>query len=122
MKKQPKKVNKTKKANKGKKSNHFKPDPYMIDDENPEWTVEDFRKARPAIEILPKLIGKKAAAELLAGKIQVKPVGRPRKQNPKVSTTIRLDASIIEEFRSFGPGWQTCINSVLHQWLSERPH
>ena len=31
-----------------------KPDPYLIDDENPEWTAEDFALARPAKEVLPK--------------------------------------------------------------------
>ena len=29
-----------------------RPDPEMIDDENPEWTDEDFRRARPATEYL----------------------------------------------------------------------
>ena len=26
----------------------------VIDDENPEWTEEDFRRARPLLEVLPK--------------------------------------------------------------------
>ena len=42
-----------------------KPDPELIDDENPEWTAEDFRNARPALEVLPELIGQKATDELL---------------------------------------------------------
>jgi uncharacterized protein (DUF4415 family) len=30
-----------------------------------------------------------------------------------VSTTIRLDAVVIEKFRATGPGWQSRINAVL---------
>jgi uncharacterized protein (DUF4415 family) len=30
-----------------------------------------------------------------------------------VSTTIRLDAEVIEKFRATGPGWQSRINAVL---------
>jgi len=29
------------------------PNPELIDDENPEWTEEDFARARPAREVLP---------------------------------------------------------------------
>ena len=32
---------------------------------------------------------------------------------PKVSTTLRLDAEVLEHFRKGGPGWQTRINAVL---------
>jgi uncharacterized protein (DUF4415 family) len=47
--------------------------------------------------------------------INVTPVnrGRPRIPSPKVSTTIRLDADVIEKFRATGPGWQSRINAVL---------
>jgi hypothetical protein len=31
-----------------------KPDPDLVDDENPEWTAEDFARAEPAREMLPK--------------------------------------------------------------------
>ncbi len=39
--------------------------------------------------------------------------GRPRLPAPKVSTTIRLDAEVLEKFRATGPGWQSRINAVL---------
>ncbi|HEY1147512.1 MAG TPA: BrnA antitoxin family protein, partial [Pseudoduganella sp.] len=42
--------------------------------------------------------------------------GRPLSQTPKVPTTIRLDASVINAFRSTGIGWQTRINEALHDW------
>jgi len=39
--------------------------------------------------------------------------GRPRSSSPKVSTTIRLDADVLEKFRATGPGWQSRINAIL---------
>lgn len=39
--------------------------------------------------------------------------GRPLSTQPKVSTTIRLDADVLEKFRATGPGWQSRINAVL---------
>jgi uncharacterized protein (DUF4415 family) len=46
--------------------------------------------------------------------------GRPRSDNPKASTTIRLDADIIERFRADGPGWQSRINAALREWLAKQ--
>ena len=47
-------------------------------------------------------------------KINAAPVrcGRPVSDATKTSTTIRLDADIIERFRKGGPGWQSRINAV----------
>ena len=39
--------------------------------------------------------------------------GHPRLAPPKVSTTIRLDADVLEKFRATGPGWQSRINAIL---------
>jgi uncharacterized protein (DUF4415 family) len=49
----------------------------------------------------------------------VKP-GRPRTPRPKLSTTIRLDADVMEAFRADGEGSQTRINAVLREWLAKR--
>lgn len=46
--------------------------------------------------------------------------GRPPNANPKVSTTIRLSAEVIEYFRGGGPGWQTRIDKVLLDWVNRR--
>jgi uncharacterized protein (DUF4415 family) len=55
-----------------------------------------------------------------ADKIDAAPVrrGRPPSQNPKSSTTIRLDADIVKRFREDGPGWQSRINAALREWLA----
>ncbi|MGH8721183.1 MAG: BrnA antitoxin family protein [Burkholderiales bacterium] len=72
-----------------------------------ELTAQDFRRMRPAREVLPKMIGAKAAAELL------RPRGRPPKENPKAQVTLRLDAEVLKHFKAGGPGWQTRINAAL---------
>lgn len=43
--------------------------------------------------------------------------GRPPLDEPKISTTIRLDADVVSAFRAEGPGWQTRINDVLRAHL-----
>lgn len=85
-----------------------KPNPELIDDENPEWTEEDFARARPASEVLPELLGAEAAAELLKPKR-----GRPPKAVRKHAINIRLSAEVLEYFRATGPGWQTRVDEVL---------
>ena len=85
----------------------------MIDSDNPEWTAEDFEKARPASEVLTEIFGKEAAAELLAKK----PVGRPKAKDPKIYTGLRLDPEVRRAFEATGKGWQTRINEVLKDWL-----
>ena len=45
--------------------------------------------------------------------------GRPPAETTKVSTTIRLDADIVETFRAEGRGWQSRINAALRQWLAK---
>jgi uncharacterized protein (DUF4415 family) len=48
-----------------------------------------------------------------------KRVGRPAKENPKVPTNLRLDASVVDAFRATGDGWQTRINDVLVAYVKE---
>ena len=89
--------------------------PELIDDDNPEWTAEDFANARPASEVLSELFGTEIAAEMLRPK---KP-GRPPAVTPKIFTGIRLDADVLEAFRATGKGWQTRMNEALKEWLKE---
>lgn len=48
---------------------------------------------------------------------QLKRVGRPRSESPKVALTVRYDADIIDAFKSGGEGWQTRMNHALRDWL-----
>ena len=50
--------------------------------------------------------------------------GRPAgtvKAVPKVSTTIRLSADVVQAFRAAGDGWQTRIDAALKDWLRTHP-
>lgn len=82
------------------------------DDDNPEWTAEDFAQARPAAEMLPPFIGEKATQELVR-----RGRGRPPKADKKVNQTLRLDADVLEAYRHQGSGWQTRINEVLREHM-----
>ena len=82
-----------------------KPDPFLIDEDNPELAEEELAKARPAKEIF----------EELGLPMPRRPRGRPRSETPKTQVTLRLDADIIRHFRESGKGWQTRLNDTLRQ-------
>ena len=88
-----------------------KPNPELIDEENPEWTAKQIAKARPASEVLPKIFGAQIAQEML------KPRGRPRSAHPKERINIRLSHEVVTHFKSSGDGWQTRIDAALKDWL-----
>lgn len=92
-----------------------KPNPERLAPDAPEATAAWFEKARPAREVLPELVGERAARELLKPRR-----GRPPVANPKEHVNIRLDADIVRTFRQGGSGWQTRINQALRAWLAER--
>lgn len=54
------------------KSAKRQPPAEMLDGDNPEWTTEDFSKARPASEVLPEIFPNAVADAMLKR-------GRPRK-------------------------------------------
>lgn len=41
------------------------PNPEFIDQDNPEWTLEDISRARPARDMLLELFGSELAQEML---------------------------------------------------------
>ena len=43
--------------------------------------------------------------------------GRPKAQKTKKPISIRLDAEVVDYFKSTGAGWQTRINGVLSNWV-----
>ena len=88
-----------------------KPNPELIDDENPEWTTEQITQARPASQVLPQIFGVQVAQEML------KPRGRPRVTHPKERINIRLSHEVVTHFKSSGDGWQTRIDAALKDWL-----
>ncbi len=81
------------------------------DEDNPEWTREDFRTARPAIEAIGQIFGAQAAEAIR------RRGGRPAKPDRKVNQTLRLDPDVLDAYREQGPGWHVQINEVLRKHM-----
>ncbi|MGB7260067.1 MAG: BrnA antitoxin family protein [Pseudolabrys sp.] len=78
------------------------------DADNPEWTKEMVRRAKPAAKVFPNLKFPR-------------PRGRgPQKTPVKVQTTIRLDRDVVEYFKRRGRGWQTRLNGELRNVVSRK--
>jgi uncharacterized protein (DUF4415 family) len=70
------------------------------DPDNPEWTAEDFKRARPFAEMFPDL----AASRRARG---------PQKEPTKIAVSLRLSRDVVERFKADGPGWQTRMDEAL---------
>ncbi len=81
-----------------------------------ELNREDFKRARPAREVLPEILGAELAAELL----KRKPGKRGAQKRPKKElVTVRYSLDVLNYFRSTGPGWQTRIDAALKDWVAQ---
>lgn len=74
------------------------------DPDNPEWTAEDFAKARPFAEVFPEFAESIRRAR-----------GRPVVEQPKRQISLRLDPDVIDAFKATGKGWQGRINAALRK-------
>jgi uncharacterized protein (DUF4415 family) len=88
-----------------------RPNPELLDDDNPAWTAKDVARARLAKDVLPELFGAQTA------KAMHKPRGRPPAEVVKDRITIRLSPDVTAAFRASGDGWQTRIDAALKDWL-----
>jgi uncharacterized protein (DUF4415 family) len=80
--------------------------PYTDDDvadvlDNPEWTEDDFARARAFPEAFPDL----------AKRLQRAGAQKPAKK----LVSLKLDTDVIARFRSSGRNWQARINEVLRR-------
>ena len=90
-----------------------KPNPYLIDEDNPEWTSEDFATARPASEVDPELVAW-SIAHIARKRGQRGPQKRPK----KVAITLRIDQSTLDAFKAGGKGYQTRMAEALRKAAS----
>ncbi|MGH8529973.1 MAG: BrnA antitoxin family protein [Nevskiales bacterium] len=84
-----------------------KHDPERAGPDNPTWTKDTFRQARPAREVLPKLFGNATAAKML------KPRGRPKSGNARIAISLRVPRETLSRWKATGPGWQTRMAETL---------
>jgi uncharacterized protein (DUF4415 family) len=76
------------------------------DPDNPEWTAEDFKKARPFKEVFPELYE------------SWKRTRGAQKAPTKQLVSLRLDPDVIAHFKAQGAGWQTRINRALRKAMA----
>jgi uncharacterized protein (DUF4415 family) len=83
------------------------------DPDNPEWTEEDYRRAKPMPEEILNTFPKMR--------------GRPRKppDEKKVQISIKLHPMVLDHYKASGRGWQTRMEQVLidaavHQDLQKK--
>ena len=81
------------------------------DAENPEWTEEDFRRARPALEMLPR-----EAVEAIR---RYRGQRGPQKSPTKELISLRVDRDVAAAYRATGPGWQTRANEALRAYAKK---
>jgi uncharacterized protein (DUF4415 family) len=75
--------------------------------ENPEWTDEEIRNAKPFREVFPDL-----AASIDR---EIAKRGRPPLVRTKQPVTIRLDPDLVDHYKATGRGWQSRMNDDLRK-------
>ena len=80
----------------------------VFDDDNPEWTEQDFAKAT---RFDPPIKATDLTPEILAT------IARrgPQKAPTKVAVSIRLSPDVVAHFKAKGPGWQSRIDEALRK-------
>ena len=86
-----------------------KPKEPTFDEDNPEWTVETFARAKPPSALPP---------EVLAAFPKTR--GRPVKAEAKVPVSIRLSPEVVGFFKEDGPGWQSRIDETLRRIVKSK--
>lgn len=84
----------------------------VFDDDNPEWTNEDFARA-----LGPEHLPLEVLAHLPKTLARVRGL---QKAATKRAVSLRLSADVIDHFRAGGPGWQTRIDEVLKDAIARK--
>jgi uncharacterized protein (DUF4415 family) len=84
------------------------PLPDVTDPDNPEWTAEDFARARSSADLPAHIL---AAFPRTRG---------PQRGATKIAISIRLSPEVIAHFKAGGPGWQSRIDDALKQLVADR--
>ena len=75
------------------------------DVDNPEWTPEEVRQARPLMDVLPPDTA--AAVRRYRGQ------RGPQKAPTKELISLRVDRALVAAYRATGTGWQKRANAAL---------
>lgn len=69
--------------------------------DNPEWTLDELRSAKPFTEAFPDLAASLGPA--------------PSVLEVKTLVSLRLSRDVVERFEADGPGWQSRIDDTLRK-------
>ncbi len=86
--------------------------PDLMDEENPEWTSEDFAKARSLREIMP--------SAFFEGMEKLRKRGRPRLASPKVVFSLRLPADLVQALQASGLDYRARVEKVLRAAVAKK--
>lgn len=75
-------------------------------DAAPILTEEEFKRLRPAIEVVPEIVEAYRRSRGL------------QKEPTKIPVSIRLDSEVVTYFRAQGEGWQSQINEILVEYVT----
>lgn len=75
----------------------------LADPDNPPLDDDFFRRARPAVEVMPEVVARFRGQR------------GPQKTPTKQLVSLRIDRDVLEHFRSSGRGWQARINAALRE-------
>jgi uncharacterized protein (DUF4415 family) len=78
------------------------------DEDNAELTTSEMRRARPASEVPPRLVGETAAAAILK-----RGRGRPPVEDKLMSTTLRIPASVVAAYQAAGSDWRKRMGDAV---------
>ncbi len=84
----------------------------VFDDENPEWTEEDFANA-----LGPEHLPLEVLAHLPRTLARVRGLQKAQTKRP---VSLRLSADVVDHFRAGGPGWQTRIDQALKDVIARK--
>jgi uncharacterized protein (DUF4415 family) len=81
------------------------------DAENPEWTAEEIRRARPLIDVLPK--------NTLEAVRRYRGERGPQKSPTKELISLRVDRDVVAAYRATGAGWQKRASDALRVYAGK---
>lgn len=85
-----------------------KPPEPAFEDDNPEWTKEDFARA---VRFDPPV----RLSDIDPAQFEKLMRRGPQKLPTKVAVSLRLNPEVVKHFKDTGPGWQTRIDDALRK-------
>ncbi len=94
------------------------PEPDLTDPDNPEWTEDDFARARPPEELFTL---EELEATFPRTAERVRKARGAQKAPTKRLVSLRLSPAVIEHYKAGGPGWQSRIDAALLATIEAPP-